>query len=59
MILTLFREIKTDIHLASITGGTEINGCLALAVSVLPVYPAQLQGPGLGMDVTVVCIVYR
>ena len=49
----VFRNIKSDVHLGSITGGTEINGCLALAVPVLPFYPAQIQGAALGMDVVV------
>lgn len=42
---------KTDVHLASISGGTDICACFMGGVPILPVRCGELQGPGLGMDV--------
>ncbi|MEL6180525.1 MAG: acetoacetate--CoA ligase [Myxococcota bacterium] len=47
----VYREIKADLHLASISGGTDIVSCFMLGCPVMPVYREQLQVPGLGMDV--------
>ena len=47
----VYREVKQDIHLNSISGGTDINGCFAGGVPILPVYPGQVQAPGLGMKI--------
>jgi acetoacetyl-CoA synthetase len=47
----VYREIKKDVQLASISGGTDINGCFALGNPMLPVYPGELQCRGLGMAV--------
>ena len=49
----VYREIKKDVQLASISGGTEINGCFALGNPVGAVYPGELQCRGLGMKVEV------
>lgn len=49
----VYREVKQDLHLNSISGGTDINGCFAGGVPTLPVYPGELQAPGLGMKVNV------
>jgi len=49
----VYREVKLDLHLNSISGGTDINGCFAGGVPTLPVYPGELQAPGLGMKVNV------
>jgi len=49
----VYREVKQDLHLNSISGGTDINGCFAGGVPTIPVYPGELQGPGLGMKVNV------
>jgi acetoacetyl-CoA synthetase len=46
-----YREIKKDMQLASISGGTDINGCFALGNPIGPVYSGQLQCRGLGMKV--------
>jgi acetoacetyl-CoA synthetase len=45
----VYREIKKDVQLASISGGTDINGCFALGNPVGPVYAGELQVRGLGM----------
>ncbi len=47
----VYREIKSDLQLASISGGTDINGCFALGNPIGPVYSGQLQCRGLGMKV--------
>ena len=43
--------MKGDVHLASISGGTDILGCFALGNPTLPVRAGHLQCLGLGMDV--------
>ena len=45
--------IKPDVHLASISGGTDIVSCFVLGDPTRPVFAGQLQGPGLGMAVDV------
>ncbi|TVZ41694.1 acetoacetyl-CoA synthetase [Alteromonadaceae bacterium 2753L.S.0a.02] len=50
----VYNNIKADLLLASISGGTDIIGCFFLGNPILPVYRGELQCAGLGMDV--VCI---
>ena len=50
----VYRDIKDDIQLSSISGGTDIISCFALGCPVLPVYRGELQCRGLGMDVAFV-----
>jgi len=47
----IYEAIKDDVHFNSISGGTDINGCFAIGSPVLPVYPGELQSPGLGMKI--------
>jgi acetoacetyl-CoA synthetase len=47
----VYREIKSDLHFNSISGGTDINGCFAGGTPILPVYAGELQGPGLAMKI--------
>jgi acetoacetyl-CoA synthetase len=49
----VYRSIKTDLQLASISGGTDIISCFALGCPVLPVWRGELQCRGLGMKVEV------
>ncbi|HWY27731.1 MAG TPA: acetoacetate--CoA ligase, partial [Candidatus Sulfotelmatobacter sp.] len=49
----VYKEVKADLHLNSISGGTDINGCFAGGVPILPVYGGELQAPGLGMKINV------
>jgi acetoacetyl-CoA synthetase len=49
----VYREVKKDLHLNSISGGTDINGCFAGGVPTIPVYAGELQAPGLGMKINV------
>jgi acetoacetyl-CoA synthetase len=48
-----YREIKSDLHLASISGGTDIISCFALGNPIAPVWQGELQTRGLGMAVEV------
>jgi len=47
----VYREVKSDLQLASISGGTDINGCFAGGNPIAPVYAGQLQCRQLGMKV--------
>ncbi|WP_443190620.1 acetoacetate--CoA ligase [Pseudomonas indica] len=49
----VYREIKADLCLSSISGGTDIVSCFALGNPVLPVWRGELQCKGLGMAVEV------
>ena len=50
----VYEAIKADLHLASISGGTDIISCFCLGNPWLPVYRGEIQSPGLGMA-TAVC----
>jgi acetoacetyl-CoA synthetase len=41
------------VHLASISGGTDLCGCLVAGVPTQPVYAGEIQAPGLGMGIAV------
>ncbi len=45
--------IKTDLHLASISGGTDICGCFVGGNPLSPVWRGEIQGPMLGMAMDV------
>ncbi len=49
----VYSHIKKDLHLASISGGTDIVSCFVLGNPISPVYRGEIQGPGLGMAVDV------
>jgi len=49
----VYKKIKTDVHLASISGGSDIISCFVLGNPILPVYRGEIQTPGLGMAVDV------
>ena len=49
----VFRDIKEDVHLASISGGTDLISCFALGNPIAPVYRGELQTRGLGMKVEI------
>jgi acetoacetyl-CoA synthetase len=49
----VYREVKADMHLASISGGTDIVSCFVLGIPTLPVRRGEIQGAGLGMAVEV------
>lgn len=49
----VYADIKKDVHLASISGGTDIVSCFMLGNPISPVYRGELQGAGLGLSVLI------
>ncbi len=49
----VYAAIKRDLHLASISGGTDIVGCFVLGNPAGPVWRGEIQMRGLGMAVEV------
>ena len=47
----VYQNVKADLLLASISGGTDIVSCFVLGNPILPVYRGELQCRGLGMKV--------
>jgi acetoacetyl-CoA synthetase len=50
----VYDAIKADVHLASISGGTDLCGCLVAGDPTGPVRAGEIQAPGLGMDIDVI-----
>ncbi|MEU3954810.1 acetoacetate--CoA ligase [Streptomyces achromogenes] len=48
----LHDEVREDLWIASVSGGTDVCSCFAGAVPTLPVYTGELQAPGLGTDLS-------
>jgi acetoacetyl-CoA synthetase len=49
----VYRTIKSDVHLASISGGTDIISSFVLGNPISPVWRGEIQGAGLGLAVNV------
>ncbi len=49
----VYNKIKKDVHLASISGGTDIISCFVLGNPLAPVWRGEIQCRGLGMAVDV------
>jgi len=49
----IYTKIKKNVHLSSISGGTDIISCFVLGNIFAPVVAGQIQNNGLGMDVDV------
>ncbi len=49
----VYRAIKEDVQLSSISGGTDIVSCFVLGNPVLPVWKGEIQSKGLGMAVEI------
>ena len=49
----VYDAVKSDLHLASISGGTDIVGCFMLGDPTEPVYAGEIQAPALGVAVDV------
>jgi len=49
----VYRDVKSDVQLSSISGGTDIVSCFALGNPLLPVYKGELQCRGLGLKVEI------
>jgi acetoacetyl-CoA synthetase len=49
----VYESVKSDLHLASVSGGTDICGCFVAGNPLSPVWRGEIQGPVLGMAVDV------
>jgi acetoacetyl-CoA synthetase len=49
----VYDAVKKDVHLASVSGGTDIVSCFVTGIPTEPVWVGEIQGPGLGMAVDV------
>ena len=49
----IHEAIRPGAQICSISGGTDIVGCFVLGNPLSPVYPGQIQGPALGVDVAI------
>ena len=49
----VYKNIKKDVHLTSISGGTDVVGCLVLGNIFSSVYSGEIQGESLGIDVDI------
>ena len=49
----VYRSVKKDVHLASISGGTDIVSCFVIGNPIGPVYRGEIQARGLGLAVEV------
>ena len=49
----IYSQVKADVHLASISGGTDLCGCLVAGDPTSPVWPGEIQRPALGLDIKV------
>ncbi len=49
----VYKKIKSNVHLSSISGGTDIISCFVLGNIYEPVIAGQIQNKGLGMDVDI------
>ena len=49
----VYERVKADVHLASISGGTDLCGCLVAGDPTGPVYAGEIQRPALGMAIDV------
>ncbi len=49
----IYKNIKKNVHLSSVSGGTDIVSCFVLGNIFGPVYRGQIQNSGLGMDVDI------
>jgi len=51
----VYRDIKQNLCLSSIAGGTDIVSCFMLGCPIIPVWRGELQCAGLGMAVEILC----
>jgi len=49
----IYNNVKKDVHLSSISGGTDIISCFVLGNLFQSVYAGEIQNKGLGMDVDI------
>ena len=49
----VYKNIKKNVHLASISGGTDVVGCLVLGNIFSSVHAGEIQGESLGIDIDI------
>ena len=49
----VYKKIKKNVHLSSISGGTDVVGCLILGNIFSDVYSGEIQGESLGLDIDI------
>ena len=49
----VYKNIKKNVHLASISGGTDIVSCFVLGNIYQPVYSGEIQNKGLALDIDI------
>ena len=49
----VYSSIKSNVHLSSISGGTDIISCFLIGNCIQPVYRGELQGAGLGYQIEI------
>jgi len=49
----IYKNIKKDVHISSISGGTDIVSCFVLGNLFQPVHEGEIQNRGLGMNVDI------
>ena len=49
----VYENVKADVHLSSMSGGTDLLGCFVGSNPLAPVYRGELQAPCLGMKMDV------
>ncbi|EUC00241.1 acetoacetyl-CoA synthase [Rhizobium sp. CF080] len=49
----VYEGVRSDVHLASVSGGTDIVSCFVLGNPLKPVWRGEIQGPGLALAVDV------
>ena len=49
----VYKNIKDDVHLSSISGGTDVVGCLVIGNIFQPIYAGEIQGPSLGIEIDI------
>jgi len=49
----IYDQVKSDVHLGSMSGGTDICGCFVIGDPTSGVHAGEIQAPALGMDIAV------
>ena len=49
----VYEAVKSDVHLASMSGGTDLCGCLVAGDPTMPVYAGAIQRPTFGLRIEV------
>ena len=49
----VYRDIKKDVHLQSMSGGTDLCGCLVAGDPTGPVHQGEIQKPALGVNIEI------